>query len=59
MLDLSTSPPAIDDGFPEAGLAGSPYHHFTRDGWAALRADTPLTLTVEDLIKLRATNETI
>ncbi len=59
MLDLSASQPPIDDGFPEVGLAGSPYHHFTRDGWAALRADTPLTLTIDDLRKLRATNDPI
>ena len=26
----------------------SPYRHFTRAEWAALRADTPLTLTVDD-----------
>ena len=59
MLDLSAPAPPVDDGFPEAGLAGSPYHHFTRDAWAALRADTPLTLTVDDLRKLRATNDPI
>ncbi|WP_237477363.1 type I pantothenate kinase [Lichenibacterium dinghuense] len=59
MLDLSTSAHPVDDGFPETGLAGSPYHHFTRDAWAALRADTPLTLTVDDLRKLRATNDPI
>ena len=59
MLDLSASAPSLDDGFPGMGLAGSPYHQFTRDGWAALRADTPLTLTVDDLRKLRATNDPI
>jgi type I pantothenate kinase len=59
MLDLSASAFPIDEGFPDSGLAGSPYHHFTRDGWAALRADTPLTLTVDDLRKLRATNDPI
>ena len=37
----------------------SPYRWFTRDEWAALRADTPLTLTMEDLRKLRATNDPI
>ncbi len=30
----------------------SPYRHFTRAEWAALRADTPLTLTIEDLARL-------
>src|ERR1700761_9707590 len=32
----------------------SPYHHFTRSEWAALRADTPLTLTLDDLSRLRS-----
>ena len=59
MLDLSASAQPVDDGFPGGGLAGSPYHQFTRDEWAALRADTPLTLTVDDLRKLRATNDPI
>ena len=43
---------------PIATLA-SPHRHFTRDEWAALRADTPLTLTVEDLRKLQSTNDPI
>ena len=37
----------------------SPYRHFTRAQWAALRADTPLTLTGEDLGRLRSINEPI
>ncbi len=40
-------------------LTFSPYHHFTRAQWAALRADTPLTLTKEDLGRLRSINEPI
>jgi len=32
----------------------SPYHRFTRSEWAALRADTPLTLSMEDLSRLRS-----
>ncbi|MFV2092517.1 MAG: type I pantothenate kinase [Hyphomicrobiales bacterium] len=35
----------------------SPYRVFTRDDWAALRADTPLTLTEDDLASLRGLNE--
>jgi len=35
----------------------SPYRHFTRSEWAALRADTPLTLTIEDLTKLQSIND--
>ena len=37
----------------------SPYHRFDRAQWAALRADTPLTLSAEDLVRLRSTNEPI
>jgi type I pantothenate kinase len=37
----------------------SPYRHFTRSEWAALRADTPLTLTVDDLVKLQSINDPI
>jgi type I pantothenate kinase len=37
----------------------SPYRHFTRSEWAALRADTPLTLTIDDLEKLQSINDPI
>ena len=37
----------------------APHRHFTRDQWAALRADTPLTLTIEDLRRLRSSNDPI
>ncbi len=37
----------------------SPYHHFTRSEWAALRADTPLTLTSDDLSKLQSLDDPI
>ena len=37
----------------------APHRHFTRDQWADLRADTPLTLTIEDLRKLQSTNDPI
>jgi type I pantothenate kinase len=37
----------------------SPYHHFSRAEWAALRADTPLTLSMEDLLRLRSLNDPI
>jgi type I pantothenate kinase len=43
---------------PEAAIL-SPYHHFTRSEWAVLRADTPLTLTLDDLAKLRSLNDPI
>ena len=37
----------------------SPYHRFDRAHWASLRADTPLTLSTEDLGRLRSINEPI
>ncbi len=37
----------------------SPYRHFSRAEWAALRADTPLTLTLDDLMKLQSINDPI
>jgi type I pantothenate kinase len=39
--------------------AASPFRHFTRDEWAQLRADTPLTLTVDDLRKLQSNHDPI
>jgi type I pantothenate kinase len=43
----------------QRAAALSPYHHFTRDEWAALRADTPLTLSAADLARLRSLNDPI
>ncbi|TAL76358.1 MAG: type I pantothenate kinase [Beijerinckiaceae bacterium] len=43
----------------KASTVLSPYHHFTRSEWAALRADTPLTLTLEDLSKLKSLDDPI
>jgi type I pantothenate kinase len=37
----------------------SPYLSFTREEWGRLRADTPLTLTADDLAALRGRNEPI
>jgi type I pantothenate kinase len=37
----------------------NPYRVFTRDAWAHLRADTPLTLTVDDLVRLQSVNDPI
>ena len=37
----------------------SPFRRFTRDEWAKLRADTPLTLTIEDLRKLQSLHDPI
>lgn len=37
----------------------SPYHHFSKPEWVALRADQPMTLTVEDVMRLRALSDPI
>ncbi len=47
----------MDDRAPPLKL--SPYHRFTRNEWAALRADTPLTLSAEDLARLKSLNDPI
>jgi type I pantothenate kinase len=48
---------SVKRDLPEA--LASPYRRFTRDEWAALRADTQLTLTLDDLRKLQSTNDPI
>ncbi|MBR7518155.1 type I pantothenate kinase, partial [Mycobacterium tuberculosis] len=37
----------------------SPYRIFDRSEWAALRADTPLTLNEADLARLRGLNDPV
>ncbi len=37
----------------------SPYRIFSRDEWAHLRADTPLTLSVQDIERLQSLNDPI
>ena len=37
----------------------SPYRAFTRDEWARLRADTPLTLTADEVDRLQSLNDPI
>lgn len=44
---------------PERVRELSPYRSFSRDEWASLRADTPLTLTADDLARLRSLNDPI
>jgi len=50
------SDPALAQA-PEA--VASPFRAFSRDEWAKLRADTQLTLTLEDLRKLQSMHEPI
>ena len=35
----------------------SPYHTFSRSAWAALREDTPMTLTPEEVTRLRSMHD--
>ena len=42
-----------------ASDATNPYLSFTRGEWARLRADTPLTLTEADLVRLRGQDEQV
>jgi type I pantothenate kinase len=37
----------------------SPFRRFARDEWAALRADTPMTLTLDDLNEVRSLNDRV
>ncbi len=37
----------------------SPYHQFTKEQWAKLRADEPMTLVAKDIERLRALNDPI
>jgi type I pantothenate kinase len=41
----------------ETGSVFEPYRHFSRQEWAGLRADTPLTLTGDEVERLRGLNE--
>src|SRR5918998_6642409 len=46
------SDPGSDDGL-------SPYRVFSREEWARLRADAPLTLTAEEVMQLQSLNDPI
>lgn len=37
----------------------APYRHFSKSAWARLRADEPMTLTAEDIKRLRSLNDPI
>jgi type I pantothenate kinase len=54
MLDINNPPPG-----PKQEAIASPFRRFTRDEWAQLRADTQLTLTIEDLRKLQSMHDPI
>lgn len=46
-------------GGAENGVLLSPYRRFSRAEWASLRADTPLTLTLDDLARLKSVGDPI
>src|SRR6202453_5161165 len=54
MLDMNNPP----SGQKQEAIA-SAFRRFTRDEWAQLRADTQLTLTIEDLRKLQSMHDPI
>ncbi len=60
---MSTNTLVIDEFMERQTELGSsfpsPYHRFSRHEWAALRADTPLTLTMEDLARLQSIDDPI
>ena len=49
----------MDDMDGASPPAVSPHRAFTREEWASLRADTPLTLTLQDLARLQSLNDPI
>ncbi len=57
---MSIAPQPAEE--PEAGPMTeyySPYHHFTANEWAKFRADTPLTLTSDEIARLRSLDDPI
>jgi type I pantothenate kinase len=50
-----------DDPSPSASPDGdlSPYRVFAREEWAKLRADTPMTLTADEVMRLQSLNDPI
>jgi type I pantothenate kinase len=48
-----------DHGAKGNDAAISPFRHFSRTEWASLRADTPLTLTLDDLTRLKSVGDPI
>jgi type I pantothenate kinase len=51
--------PSRAEMVPDPSDPQGPYRQFVREEWAALRADAPLTLTIDDVEKLRSLNDPI
>lgn len=59
-MDQRVMTPATAAQAPAIGPENlSPYRTFPRDEWARLRADAPLTLTADDVLKLQSLNDPI
>jgi type I pantothenate kinase len=52
-----TSPDRAQETSADPGL--SPYRTFAREEWARLRADAPLTLTADEVLRLQSLNDPI
>ena len=50
-------PNVVSDIEDDDGL--SPYRVFSRDEWAKLRADAPMTLTADEVVQLQSLNDPI
>jgi type I pantothenate kinase len=59
---MSIAAKDIEPGDVPGNLTGgefSPYHVFSADEWSRFRADTPLTLTAEEVRRLRSLNDPV
>ena len=56
---MTPAPLPLADATPFAPEAISPYRVFSAAEWAEFRADTPLTLTPEEVVRLRSFNDPI
>lgn len=54
---LVPSEPVIGEQLEPGAQIRSPYRKFNREEWAKLRADTPMTLTEAEVLRLRGLNE--
>ncbi|KEQ03105.1 MULTISPECIES: type I pantothenate kinase [Pseudorhizobium] len=56
-MTLATQPLEGQDQLSSANY--SPYHQFTSEQWARFRADTPLTLTADEVARVRSLDDPI
>lgn len=56
-MSLATQP--VEGQEPSATANYSPYHLFTSEQWARFRADTPMTLTADEVARLRSLDDPI